>query len=263
MSSSERCSASLPRARRQGGIALVELLVGLAVGMLVVVAATGSVLLSRGMASTVSELSQLHLQGAHALRVIGRQVRQAGARDIRANPATGRYAIADFSGFDAQGRIVVGTDGAPGQADQLSVSHQPASAMASTQRDCLGALVTSGHADSTFQVVGADLRCRTGTAAQPMTGNVADFQLRYRVTTPGGTRSLPATEVQAGGLWPAVSAIEVCLDLQSRRSDYGDLGSYRTCGRDADGSFASAPRAGRLHVVLRNVFDIRASEGAP
>jgi len=245
----------------QRGVSLVELLVGIVVGLLVVTAASGSLLLASGTTTTVSELNQLYQQGAHALRIIGTQVRQAGARDLRFDPATGRHAIDDFPGLDARGLAVSGTDGARDRADQFSVSHQPASA--STARDCLGTVVTARHMDSSFEVVGQDLRCRAGSTAQPMISNVAQFQLRYRVTTSDGTRSLPAAEVEALQLWRAVSAIEVCLDLQGNASSHPRSGDYPSCLRDGAGGFASAPRDGRLHVVFRQVFDIRSRDATP
>jgi len=245
----------------QRGVSLVELLVGIVVGLLVVTAASASLLLARGTTTTATELNQLYQQGAHALRVIGIQVRQAGARDIRADPATGHHVIADdFPGFNAQGQAVAGADGAGDKTDQLSVSHQPASG--STARDCLGGVVIKGHTDSTFQVVGQDLRCGAGATPQPMIGNVAQFQLRYRVTTPAGTQSMTAAEVEAVQSWQSVSAVEVCLDLQGSARDHPGSGDYRSCLRAADGSFASAPRDGRLHVVFRQVFDIRSSHAA-
>jgi len=237
------------------------LLVGIMVGLLVVTAACASLLLASGTTATVGELNQLYQQGAHALRIIGTQVRQAGARDLRFDAASGRHVLDDFPGLDAQGLAVNGTDGARDRADQFSVSHQPVSA--AIARDCLGAVVTARHTDSTFQVVGQDLRCRAGSTAQPMIGNVAQFQLRYRVTTPAGTRSLSAAEVESLQLWRAVSAIEVCLDLQGSATNHPRSGNYHGCLRDGDGRFASTPRDGRLHVVFRQLFDIRSKQATP
>ena len=63
----------------QRGVTLVELMVGIAIGLLVVAVATSALMVSRGISGTVSDASGLHQQAAHAMRVIGQQVRQAGS----------------------------------------------------------------------------------------------------------------------------------------------------------------------------------------
>jgi len=58
-------------------LSLVELLAGMAVGLLVIATSFSTLLLSRSAAASISDLSQLQQQGSHALHVIGQQLRQA------------------------------------------------------------------------------------------------------------------------------------------------------------------------------------------
>lgn len=69
-------------ARRQRGISLIEILVGLTIGLLIVGVALGAVQISRQLAGTTSEASKLQQQASHVLRIVGNQVRQAGALQL-------------------------------------------------------------------------------------------------------------------------------------------------------------------------------------
>jgi type IV pilus assembly protein PilW len=249
---------------RQQGVSIIELLVGLTIGLLVVAAALGTLLISRGTSASVTDMSQLQQQGSYALRVIGMQFRQAGSIEVIKTPAA-LYAFDDhFVGFDGGPTVVTGSDGANGLADKVSVSNQPSTVLATQRRDCLGTEVTTGiRMDSTFYVDKGQLYCK-GTAQgqgaapnQPVIGNVADFQVSYRVQTASGTQAMTATAVEAATLWPSVTAIEICLDLQGAEGSNPNLGSYQTCQLDSKGAAARASRAGRLHLVYRNVFDLR------
>ena len=63
----------------QRGLSLVELLVGLLLGMLIIAVALGALMASRAVSGTVSDASQLQQQASHIFRVMGRQIRQAGS----------------------------------------------------------------------------------------------------------------------------------------------------------------------------------------
>lgn len=250
-------SPDLPTAdrRRQQGLSLVELLAGLVVGLLVVMAAFGALSLSREASGKVVELSQLQQQGSYALHVIGLQIRQAGAMDAMRNEATGLYAFGNSRPQAAGTDFAVhGTDGKGASADTVSVAFAAAAwSAAPGQFDCSGSGVPShARVDATFETDAKGQLSCTGRRKQPVIRDVADFQVRYRVATGGGVQVMDARDVEAQALWGAVSAVEVCLDMQG--SDKGpDLGlSYRGCsGGDGAG-------AGRTHLVFRNVFGLRA-----
>lgn len=244
---------------RQQGLSLVESLIGLTIGLMVIAAALATLLLSRGASVSISELSQLQQQGSYALRMIGVQLRQAGSLDL-APTAAGRFAFnGSFVGFGGGPTVVSGTDGAGSASDQVSVSNQPSTELASHRRDCLGTEVHAGdRIDSTFFVRNEQLYCRgLAPQAQAIIGNVADFQVAYRVRTASGTQAMTATEVAQAQAWSSVSAIEICLDLQGNEGGSPVAGTYLTCRRDSNGALASAQRAGRIHLIYRNVFDLR------
>ena len=73
--------------RTQRGVTLIELMVGLVVGLLVVAAAMGTMMVSRGISGTVSDASNIQQQAAYAMRTIGLQLRQAGSLRLDLNPA--------------------------------------------------------------------------------------------------------------------------------------------------------------------------------
>lgn len=246
--------------RSQRGISLVELLVGLTIGLLVIAAAIGTLVVSRTASSTVSDASQLQQQGAYALRVMGLQMRQAGSIELTAVTTPAGFEFNnDFSGVAGAGQRVTGLEGVGGAPDTVTISNQP-SQLTSQARDCLGnsAAAGLGHIDSSFFVENGQLFCLGTNAAsgkQPVIANVADFQVRYRLvsgTTPNQTtRLLTADDVPAAGGWAIVNTVETCLDLQGNDSGQPASGNYINC------QDVSTPRNGRLHVVLRNVFNLR------
>jgi len=112
--------------------------------------------------------------------------------------------------------------------------------------------------DSTFSLADGQLYCKNSKQPpqnQAIIGNVADFQLAYRLATASGVQILSAKEVEQNALWGSVSAVEICLDLQGNESNNPE-GTYKNC-QGADTS-----RNGRLHLVFRNVFDLRTQKGA-
>ena len=74
--------------RHQQGASLLELLVGILLGLLVIGAAISTLMVSRATSGTIGDISQLQQQGSYAMRVMGTQFRQAGSIDITsASPA--------------------------------------------------------------------------------------------------------------------------------------------------------------------------------
>lgn len=73
----------------QKGFTLLELMVGVAIGLLVVAVATAALMVSRGVSGTVSDASGIQQQAAYAMRVIGLQLRQAGSLYLKKPEARG------------------------------------------------------------------------------------------------------------------------------------------------------------------------------
>lgn len=243
------------RRRRERGMSLIELLAGLVVGMLVVMSALGTLLLSREAAGRVADLSQLQQQGAYALHVIGLQFRQAGGIEVRRDNATGLHAFGPSRAQAAGTEFAVfGVEGKGAKADKVSVAFAAGTwAKAPGQFDCGGSGVLAGErVDATFEVDAKGQLSCTGMRKQPVIRDVADFQIQYRVDTGSGIRIMDAHEIEALKHWGAVTAIEVCLDLQGVEKGPDLRLAYPGCsGRDRPGN-------GRTNLVFRNVFGLRA-----
>jgi len=226
------CSLEFPSARgrrAQSGASLIELLVGLTLGLMVVAAAIGTLIVSRTASGTVGDLSQLQQQGSYALRVVGIQIRQAGSVAPIKDSVNSLYSFKDtFIGFGGNSSVVTGADGAGDSADTVSTSNEP----------------LDGNPD--------ELKCKSGAKNQALIGNVADFQVWYRILSAASTtQRMTAKQVDAAGLWRSVKSIEICLDLQGDEAGQPNVGSYANC------QGVESPRNGRLHLVFRNVFDLR------
>lgn len=276
-----RCGLSHKKFQhRQNGATLIELLVGITIGLLTVAVGLGAVVMSRGVSGTVSEASQMQQQAAHAFRIIGQQIRQAGS--IRqevvstpAAPASGSSETIDNSWlkytfdnpsrvFDRNTQTVLGSDGAASTDYKLTLGYQnyvepmgPASAASDSSpfRDCLGQTPNINVVRSKFQLVGDELRCAGDTGSpQPIIKGVVDFTVTYlSQTTTFGLNPVINYATSAASVpdWNKVYGIEVCLELVG--SEFVDtVGStYKNCQGN------SVSRGNRLHMVFRNTYQIR------
>lgn len=258
MSNPERVLPKGPRADARGAM-LVELMIGLGIGALVLGAAIASLLVAREAASAVREMSQLQQQASHALRALGMQIRPAGSLDVQASPdSAGRFRFAMAAQDpDAAASIIQGKDGRPGASDSLHVARTAAGLLPSQREDCLGQKLEPGQRmEAGFDVdVKGALRCRSAGQVQPLVSGVSAFRLRYRVLQGNLVREMAASEVDAAGLWPAVIAIEVCLDLRGEERSSAFEARYATC------TGQQASNGGRLHLVSRKLFAIRTRTG--
>lgn len=242
--------------RPQEGASLVELLVGITVGLLVILVGIGTLVVSRATSATVSDISQLQQQGSYAMRVIGLQLRQGGSLELTPLPGNSTYTLSDFAGT-----TVSGIEGGPLTTDKLVIGNQASLTLDAGKKDCLGDGPKSGADQtvimSTFAVnANQELTCvGVGNgSAQPLISNVADFQVVYRVNT--GTSAAPVlarlkADAMTPAHWKRVTAIEVCLDLQGTETTPDGGTTYLDC------KGAHPPRGNRVHLVYRNVFSLR------
>ncbi|MFT4195886.1 MAG: PilW family protein [Ottowia sp.] len=298
------------RPRAQRGITLIELMVGIAIGLLVVAVATGALMVSRGVSGTVSDASGIQQQAAYALRVIGAQLRQAGSVRLDLNPTSAVTAdekllapvafvkksestSAPAFTFDlAQpASLFSGTDGTSTTSATLTVgfARDPQDVFTDTNavtlaRNCRGGPsdtssdTTSSHqlVASVFQMDGNNQLTCTGNGldAQPIIQNVANFQVRYLVqdvTTSLGNPTVQYVNAAAVGTnWGRVQGVEVCLVLYgSEPIDLPTGSTYTDCdgttavdmssatSTDMNGNAIGTTRARRMHLVFRNVFQLR------
>ena len=148
----------------------------------------------------------------------------------------------------------------------------PSDPLMALARNCLGFPAnTSGdqRVESIFTLTNNELRCHgngvAATQAQAIINNVANFQLTYLVqdaTSAVGSPTLRRTAAPPSN-WGQVQGVEVCLVLYgNERVDLSGVPlanrSYRDCN-DTTVDMTSAPgaRQSRMHMVFRNVFQLR------
>lgn len=264
----------------QKGVTLVELMVGIAIGLLVISVAVGALMVSRNISGTVSDATGIQQQAAYAMRVIGQQVRQAGSLRLNLDPlnsgddylipvALETIAPATGAGnaFDPRINALAGDDQAlaVGYRRYQEASYGTA-AVTSLSRNCLGGPADSStdqRVESLFSLNGTDLLCGgNGANAEPIARNVADFQvmyLRQDNSAPSDSKIQRLSAAAVGSNWPQVVGVEVCLVLfGSEPIDVPAGSTYVGCdGANVDMTALAAPRTRRLHLVFRNVFQLR------
>lgn len=279
------------QARAQRGVTLIELLVGLAIGLLTIAVAMGALMVSRGVSGTVSDASGIQQQAAYAFRVIGLQLRQAGSLRLNLDPGTltvpepymAPVAFeTDYTDPNDNSSFSIKTDTLKGKKAPatgeyaLSVGYRnytepvfTSASAQSLQRNCLGgngtnALVLSEFvlftpsADPTIR----ELRCNGNGQVQPIINNVASFQVRYLLqdnTTTPGISTIKSVDADGVADWSQVQAVEVCLVLYGNEPiDLPTGSTYTDCdGTAVDMSSLTGTRARRMHVPFRNSFQLR------
>lgn len=256
--------------RHGRGLSLVELLVGLTLGALLVMACMGLWLATRSSTEALVGRTALQSQAQHTLALLTQQLRQAGALELRGPPGAWtplqRVAFSSqWDGLDVNGdgvRDGVALWGEEGglRPDALSVSFEYRSA--STTPDCLGAAPAAGSSrvDSRFAVVSGVLRClgSGNSAAQPISNQVDDFQLHYWLRDGAGS-SMQHQLLQAdqlAGRWSQVVAVVLCLQwvADPRAADRTLAGTRRDAAQAKaalDCQEAPWPDDGRMRLTLR------------
>ena len=249
----------------QAGLTLIELMIGLAVGLLVVAVATVSLLGSRSVTGAVSDISGIQQQAAYVMRTFGTQLRQAGSLYLDLGlDADGDGEITSATAFQLRGSTDTAIAENNGSVTiRFTGYEEPTFANAGPiSRNCLGApgsipAGTTASIESIFTLNGTDLRCND----QPIAQNVAAFQVRYLLQgTDQDDPTMLYTNSAGVADWNRVQGVEVCLVLfGTERIDVpaGDV-SYTGCdGNAVDITALTGNRTNRMHYVFRNVFQLR------
>ncbi len=250
----------------QTGLTLVELLVGLSIGLIVIGVAMGALIASRNISGTVSDASTLQQQASYAMRVIGSQIRQAGSTRINMNVSGTSNTVDAPVGFEKQ---IAGKDRLDGAVNSgkdefkvgfLNYTESSFSPNVFDFRNCLGNSSATDLVESYFSVNSDQLRCNntSGAGGQPIIKNVRDFQVRYLLQNASTPDNPTMTYISGSSLSESnidkIQAIEVCLVL------YGDAANnsipagstYKGCDGNDRGYTDN-----RMHLVFRNVFQLR------
>lgn len=273
---------SAHRHARQRGVTLIELMVGITIGLLTVAVAIGTLAVSRSVSGTITEASQLQQQAAYAFRVIGQQIRQAGS--VRLNlafskaetdPIDAADTVAFERSFDGALNTITGKE-TPGTGEyKFSVGYQnytealfPSGVNKSQLRDCLAAQPSIDIIQSSLVFIKAlgassgELRCAgSDNAAQAIVSKVADFQVRYLIQNNAVISAPTIQYVTAAGVtnWPSVFGIEVCIEFVGDETIDTAGATYRNCSWTAGA--AEKNRGNKLRMVFRNTYQLR-SQGS-
>lgn len=262
--------------RRQQGATLIELLVGITIGLLTVAVGLGALMMSRGVSGTVSEASQMQQQASYAFRVIGQQLRQTGGLAI--DPTTGAKDDVQWPALTTPATTAINGKDAPGSSEyKLSLTYQTSlepiytspTASATTNghllRNCLGENPGSASApliQSNFKLDASNNLVCSGTGAtQPIISGVRDFQVTYLQQVLNIADQQPqfryakAADLSTTVDWSNVYAVEVCLELEG--SEFIDTAgsTYRDCSWKTGDPEKS--RGNKMRAIYRNTFFIR------
>ena len=250
---------------RQRGVNLIELMVGIAIGLFIVAVAGSALMVSRGISGTTSDANLIQQQAGFAFRSIGLQLRQAGSLYLNINPKNNTNTDIDLYAlpvvFEAKAVSPVSDRGFTPRIDTISGTDQTLNVayrryqeaiftesnsgvlMQSLSKDCLGGPQDTSdnksfmRLESRFALNGTDLRCTsTSSNTQPIISNVANFRIRYLLQN---NASLGAPNVQyvnaagAAAAWGRVVGVEVCLVLFGNERMNLPTGSNYT---DCDGT---------------------------
>lgn len=195
----------------QRGVSLIELMVGITIGLLVVVAALGTLSFTQVSSTTVNDNVRLQQKATSAFRSIGFQGRQAGSQEIVTHPSGVAVTFSGaWTGVGGSLAAVGGVDGGgPGVPDTLQLSFQDNG----ITRDCLGNLpiATAGdRVDTTYSVVGGRLQCTDSNGVtQVLIDGVEDFQVTYGAKSYTGSSKPPIYAAVGGPSAPRVAAPSV------------------------------------------------------
>lgn len=259
---------TLARPRAQRGLSLVELLVGLTLGLTVIAAAVALYLSSGHAYRSTQAVTQMTEDASVALAILRAQIALAGYSAPTGLDSDGHMTRA-FTGqglFGCTGGITATSIGQPqlhdivchndpDQPDALVVRYEAdtrntLATAAGIPTDCLGnstPLVDGSHhlADNRYFVHGHTLSCRGNghSVSQPLVDHIVDLDLRYGIATPAASdpealtlRYLTAQEVSgttvppsASPLWRQVKAVRLCLVLRSELEVQDSAMRYTNC----------------------------------
>ena len=255
--------------RQQRGFGLVELMVGLAIGLLIVAAGLGSIIVSRVLSGTVGEASTMQQQASYAFRVMGQQIRQAGGRMLKPAQDAAEYGVFEEAPTLSSHVPVQGKSAPDANEFALELVYQNTEdrsyPLASGQpqmqpllRNCLGESLAAASAavvQSRFKLDGGNLVCAGSGAPQVLISGVAAMEVRYLMQPAAAAGAQAFTYVPAESMttakdWLRVYAVEVCLELVGTENIDTAGATYTRCDH------TQAARNNRLRMVFRNTFFI-------
>ncbi|MFN9814706.1 MAG: PilW family protein [Burkholderiales bacterium] len=252
-------SSSIPLIQK--GVNLLELMVGLAVGLMVVTAAVGTLILNKNTSTTITDSSVLTNQANNLLRILSYHVRHAGVLEFRPTGVPNTYLLDDPPQSPlcceppTPTAVLRGTEGDKwNQSDSLTV--WAAHRADQVTRDCQGNAIPNHAAlmRSFFYIDNNNLICvgATDDEEKILANNVEDFQVMYLLDNNSGSGVQWVTAFP-GLDWNAVVAVDLCLQVRGEIKYSSNIlsGVYENCKN------ASANHDGYMRSVVRQTIQIR------
>ncbi len=215
---------------RARGFSLLELLVGLTLGLLVSVAAVGTFSFIQNANRLNGEVSRMQQDAALAFNTIGQYLRSSGSVSLTQTGGgisfVGRGAFAGIPGSgDAVVRGVV-RDGR--EVLQAAMSTLQDAGLNGPTIDCIGnevPAVPTLLTEFDWNTANNELRCRRALvpgdtagemAPQPIIANVAQWVVHFGLRTADDRVQYRLRPAVADTDWPLVEALRICLVLTSQ-----------------------------------------------
>ncbi len=242
----------------QRGYTLPELLMGMALSLLVVAAATSAYGTSKQTWNAMSAADAVHANARMALRNIREQAHMAGAAHLQTHNTDGTFSVALSPSEDAEQASVAGVNGTK-NIESITLGHWRA----------LDAIDCQGNTGSTHTSVRNDyklntskeLSCKdlnlTNSTYQALAEGVEDFQLRYAEANPN-TQTIQWTTANQVSDMTHVVAIEVCLRVASINTVHNTKPSANFSGCQGE----AMPADGRVRRPFKRVVALRNRDGA-
>lgn len=266
--------------KSQRGASLIELMVGITVGLLVVLAAVGTLMFTSVSSGASSDSSRLQQKAEVFFRMFRFHIEQSGAIALAPSltnevsfstaytglPSTsGQPSLG--TGLPPPGEVSIhGINGAGTASDTLRIGYQHQG----NERDCVGNLPPTADLNirigNVYSVnANAELQCAGGnplTGAQALIDSVEDFQVTYGIKTyPFATPLTPGTYTYqflradqiTNANWPLVSAVAICLQLRSDNTNHPQIAGTLPIGCNGN----AVASDGRLHRTFSRTYSLR------
>lgn len=236
----------------QDGFTLVELMVGMIIGLVLLLVIGTVFVSSQGVFREQEDNARVQESGRFALEIIGRSIKQAGHVEI------------PFTGFKVEftGTAISGTNGSAGVPDTLTVQFEGAIG----DSDCEGTVV--GVAGQIIQnhfnidAANAELQCDGQISDTPLApgappigqvllSDVEDLQILYGVDTNSDQSVDQYTDLPAD--WEQVITARICVLIRSEKTNVVSAGNYLDC----NGASIAIPSDRRLRRAFTSTINLR------
>jgi len=245
-------------AASQGGYTLPDLLIGMALNLLVIAAATSAYGTSQQTWNTMAAADAVHANARVAMRNIREQAQMAGAAYLKpVSNSDGKFNVDLSPSEDTRQAALAGVNGSK-NIESLTLGHWHA----------LDAIDCQGNTGSTHNSVRNDyklnnnkeLSCKdlnlTNSTYQALAEGVEDFQLRYAEANLS-TQTLQWKTANQVTDMTQVLAIEVCLRVASIKPVHNAQPSPTFSGCQGE----ALPSDGRVRRTFTRVVALRNRDG--